>query len=67
MGTLGQQVSLSIDCNVDYILTISRMMREGSLGVEGVNWDEAALYLALTITRTRIEELGLGEVVPARR
>ena len=46
---------------------ISRMMREGSLVVEGVNWDEAALYLALTITRTRIEELGLGEVVPTRR
>ena len=46
---------------------IARMLREGRLVVEGVHWDEAALYLALTLTRARVEELGLEEVVPRRK
>ena len=35
--------------------------------VEGVNWDQAALYLALTLARERVEELELQEVIPFRR
>ena len=42
-------------------------MKEGRLVLEGVNWDQAALYLALTMSRQKVEELGLGEVVPRRR
>ena len=30
---------------------VARLVRESSLNVEGVNWDQAALYLALTLTR----------------
>ena len=43
---------------------VARMVRESSLKVEGVNWDQAALYLALTLTRERVEELQLQEVIP---
>ena len=32
--------------------------------MEGVNWDQAALYLALTLARERVEELELQEVIP---
>ena len=46
---------------------IARMLREGDLVVEGINWDQAVLYLAVTLTRARVQELGLQEVVPARR
>ena len=46
---------------------IARLLREGRLELEGVNWDQAALYLALTMSRQRVEELGLGEVVPRRK
>ena len=33
----------------------------------GVNWDQAALYLAVTLSRDKVSELGLQEVVPAWR
>ena len=46
---------------------IARLLREGRLLIEGVNWDQAVLYLALTKTRQEVEELGLGEVVPRRK
>ena len=46
---------------------ITRMLEESRLVVEGVNWDQAVYYLALTINRAKVEELGLGEVVPKRR
>ena len=46
---------------------ISRLLRKGRLVVEGLNWDQAVLYLALTRTRQEVEELGLAEVVPKRR
>ena len=46
---------------------IARLLNESRLVVEGVNWDQAALYIALTITRAKVEELGLGEVVPKWR
>ena len=46
---------------------IARLLRDGRLVVEGVNWDQAVLYLALTRTRQEVEELGLAEVVPKRR
>ena len=35
---------------------VARLVRESSLEVEGVNWDQAALYLALTLARERVEE-----------
>ena len=44
--------------------TIARMVKESTLVVEGVNWDQAALYLALTLDREKVEELELQEVVP---
>ena len=47
--------------------TCARLVRESSLVVEGVNWDQAALYLALTLTRDRVKELRLQEVIPAWR
>ena len=46
---------------------IARMLNESTLVVEGVNWDQAVYYLALTINRAKVEELGLGEVVPRWR
>ena len=46
---------------------ITRMLEESRLVVEGVNWDQAVYYLALTINRAKVEELGLGEVVPKWR
>ena len=47
--------------------TIARLVRESTLVVEGVHWDEAVLYLALTIPRDKVEEMGLGDVVPRWR
>ena len=35
-----------------------------SLVVEGVNWDQAPLYLAVTLTSEKVQELRLQEVVP---
>ena len=35
--------------------------------VEDVNWEEAALYIALNLDRNKVEELGLKEVIPAWR
>ncbi len=32
--------------------------------VEGVDWAQACLYLAITLSRARVAELGLEEVVP---
>ena len=46
---------------------IVRLVKESSLVVEGVNWDQAALYLAVTLSRDKVNELGLQEVVPAWR
>ena len=46
---------------------IARMLEESSLEVEGVNWDQAVYYLALTLNRTKITGLGLEEVVPRWR
>ena len=37
------------------------------MAVEDVNWEEAALYMALNLGRNKVEELGLGEVIPAWR
>ena len=37
---------------------------ESTLVVEGVNWDQAGLYLALTLTRDKVDELNLQEVIP---
>ena len=44
--------------------TIARMVMESTLVVEGVNWDQAGLYLALTLTRDKVDELNLQEVIP---
>ena len=46
---------------------IAKLVRESSLVVEDVNWEEAALYVALNLDRNKVEELGLGEVIPAWR
>jgi hypothetical protein len=32
--------------------------------VQGVDWEQACLYLAITLSRAEVEELGLEEVVP---
>ena len=46
---------------------IARMLEESSLEVEGVNWDQAVHYLALTLDRAKVMQLGLDEVVPRWR
>ena len=46
---------------------IARMLEESSLEVEGVNWDQAVLYLVLTLDRAKVIELGLEDVVPKWR
>ena len=46
---------------------IARLVRESTLVVEDVNWEEAALYIALNLDRNKVEELGLKEVIPAWR
>ena len=46
---------------------VARMLTESSLKVEGVNWDQAVFYLALTLDRAKVTELGLDEVVPKWR
>ena len=46
---------------------IARLLNESRLVVEGVNWDHAVFHLALTLTRAKVEELGLGDVVPRWR
>ena len=39
------------------------MLQESRLAVEGVNWDQAVFYLALTLDTAKITKLGLDEVV----
>ena len=46
---------------------VAQMLRECRLEVEGVNWDQAVYYLALTLDRAKVAELGLDEVVPKWR
>ena len=46
------------------VAIIGKLVRESSLVVEGVNWDQAALYLAVTLTSEKVQELRLQEVVP---
>ena len=46
---------------------VAQMLRECRLEVEGVNWDQAVYYLALTLDRAKVTELGLDEVVPKWR
>ena len=46
---------------------VARMMMESKLVVEGVNWDQAVYYLALTLDIAKVRELGLEEVVPKWR
>ena len=46
---------------------VARLVRESDLKVEGVNWDQAVYYLALTLDRAKVIELGLDEVVPRWR
>ena len=41
---------------------VARMLQESRLQVEGVNWDQAVLYLALTLERAKITELGLDTI-----
>ena len=43
---------------------VARMLQESRLVIEGVNWNEAVFYLALTLDRAKVTELGLDEVVP---
>ena len=43
---------------------VARMLKESRLEVEGVNWDQAVYYLALTLDRAKVTELELDEVVP---
>ena len=47
--------------------TIARLVQHSSLVEEGVNWDQASLYLARTLTRDRVRELKLQEVILAWR
>ena len=44
--------------------TIARMVMESTLVVEGVNWDQAGLYLALTMARDKVDEPNLQEMIP---
>ena len=46
---------------------VARMLQESRLVIEGVNWNEAVFYLALTLDRAKVTELGLDEVVPKWR
>ena len=46
---------------------VARMLVESRLEVEGVNWDQAVYYLAVTLDRAKVMELGLEEVVPKWR
>ena len=46
---------------------IARLVRESTLVVESVNWEEASLYVALNLERDKVEELGLKDVIPAWR
>ena len=46
---------------------VARMLRESRLEVDGVNWDQAVYYLALTLTRDKVVDLGLEDVVPKWR
>ena len=47
--------------------TVARLVKESTLVVEDVNWDQAALYVALNLDRTKVEERGLEDVIPAWR
>ena len=46
---------------------VARMLQESRLVIEGVNWNEAVFYLALTLDRAKVTELRLDEVVPKWR
>ena len=44
---------------------VAGLVRESNLKVEGIHWDEAVLYLALTLAKEKVDELKLQEVIPA--
>ena len=46
---------------------VAKHLRRTDLQFTGIHWDQAALYLAVTVTRQQVEELGLGELVPRWR
>ena len=43
---------------------VAKQMRRTNLQYTGIHWDEAVLYLALTLSRQQVEELGLEDLVP---
>ena len=45
----------------------ARLLRENSLSVEGVDWGDASIYLAVIMFREIVEDVELGEVVPVWR
>ena len=46
------------------VAIITKLVKESRLVIEGINWDQAALYLAVTLTSDKVQEFGLQEVVP---
>ena len=46
---------------------IAKLVKDTSLIVQDIDWEEAVLYVALTLDREEVEELGLKEVIPAWR
>ena len=49
------------------VAIITKLVKDSRLVVEGVDWDQAVLYLAVTLTRDKVDEFGLQEIVPAWR
>ena len=46
---------------------VARLVKQSTLVIEGINWEQAVLYIALNLDRTKVEEIGLEEVIPAWR
>ena len=56
--------SLQAEQSAAIVATLARV-RESNLKMEGIHWDEAVLYLALTMAKEKVDEMKLQEVIPA--
>ena len=46
---------------------VNKMLMNSDLILVGMDWEEAALYLVLTLSQEEIAQLGMDEIMPKRR
>ena len=55
----------SLQAEQSAAIVVTLAVRESNLKVEGIHWEEAVLYLALTMAKEKVDEMKLQEVIPA--